>query len=45
MENMSAKARSLQRLYGAGRISTEGLQAAVDDGVLTEEEAAVILEQ
>ena len=39
---MSAKAKSLQRLYDAGRISIDGLRKAVADGVLTEDEFKLI---
>ena len=35
---MSTKAKILQRLYKAGKVSYEGLEQAVRDGVITEDE-------
>lgn len=35
---MSTKAKILQRLYKAGKVSYAGLEKAVQDGVITDEE-------
>lgn len=40
---MSAKAKSMQRLYDAGRISIDGLRKAAEDGLITELELTAIL--
>lgn len=40
---MSAKAKALQMLYRRGKITIEGLQKAVTDGVITQEEYEMIV--
>lgn len=40
---MSAKAKALQTLYRRGKITIEGLQKAVTDGVITQEEYEMIV--
>lgn len=39
---MSIKAKSMQRLYKAGRITIDGLRKAVSDGVITAAEFETI---
>ena len=40
---MSARAKALQNLYRRGKITIEGLQKAVEDGVITQEEYNIIV--
>ena len=40
---MSPRARALQNLYRRGKITIEGLQKAVEDGVITQEEYEIIV--
>ena len=40
---MSARAKALQNLYRRGKITIEGLQKAVADGVITQEEYIMIV--
>lgn len=40
---MSQKARALQNLYRRHKITIEGLQRAVSDGVITQEEYELII--
>ena len=42
---MSARAKALQNLYKRGKITIEGLQRAVADGVITPEEFSLITGQ
>ena len=42
---MSAKAKALMNLYRRGKVTIEGLQKAVQDGVITEEEYLIIVGQ
>lgn len=41
---LSAKAKALMNLYRRGRVTIEGLQKAVHDGVITEAEYSEIVE-
>ena len=41
---LSKKAQILKKLYDAGKVSAEGLQKAVSDGVITEAEYKEITE-
>ena len=41
---MSAKAKTLDRLYKAGRLSADGVLSAVTLGWITPEEASLILQ-
>ena len=40
---MSAKAKALMNLYRRGKVTIEGLQKAVQDGVITEAEYHLII--
>lgn len=40
---MSPKAKALQNLYKRGKITIEGLQKAVEDGIITEAEYHLIV--
>ena len=40
---MSARAKALANLYKRGKITIEGLQRAVEDGVITQEEYEMII--
>lgn len=40
---MSNKAKTLQNLYRRGKVTEEGLQKAVEDGVITQEEYNTII--
>ena len=40
---MSARAKALMNLYKRGKITVEGLQKAVADGVITQEEYEMIV--
>lgn len=40
---MSPRAKALQNLYKRGKITIEGLQKAVEDGIITEEEYNIIV--
>lgn len=40
---MSARAKALQNLYRRGKVTIEGLQKAVADGVITVEEYNIIV--
>lgn len=40
---MSAKAKALMNLYRRRKITIEGLQKAVQDGIITEEEYLMIV--
>lgn len=40
---MSNKAKTLQNLYRRGKVTEEGLQQAVKDGVITQEEYNIIV--
>ena len=40
---MSARAKALANLYKRGKITVEGLQKAVADGVITQEEYDMIV--
>lgn len=40
---MSARAKALMNLYKRGKITIEGLQKAVEDGVITQEEYDMIV--
>lgn len=40
---MSERAKQLQALYRRGKVTKEGLQKAVRDGVITEEEYIIIV--
>ena len=40
---MSNKAKTLQNLYRRGKVTKEGLQQAVKDGVITQEEYNIIV--
>ncbi len=40
---MSERAKALMNLYRRGKVSVEGLQQAVADGVITQEEYDIIV--
>ena len=40
---MRMKAKVLQKLYQSGKVTQEGLHAAVEDGVITQEEYEAII--
>ena len=40
---MSPKAKALQNLYKRGKITIEGLQKAMEDGIITEAEYHLIV--
>lgn len=40
---MSPKAKALQNLYRRGKITIEGLQKAIQDNVITQEEFNIII--